>query len=87
MSDTHSFLPFASLPFDQHFLVPELGAPAVRLMKTIKGAVDPDNLMNPGKVLPAHASLQLHDSECRSHVVTAAALGARRPGDAAGGCV
>jgi D-lactate dehydrogenase (cytochrome) len=27
--------------------------PAVRVMQAIKAALDPDNLLNPGKVLPA----------------------------------
>jgi D-lactate dehydrogenase (cytochrome) len=33
------------------FLVHEAGAGAVQVMRTIKQALDPDNLMNPGKVL------------------------------------
>ena len=32
------------------YLVKELGPGTVRLMKTIKAAVDPDGLLNPGKV-------------------------------------
>jgi D-lactate dehydrogenase (cytochrome) len=36
----------------QKFLEDEFGAAAVALMRTIKHAIDPDNIMNPGKVLP-----------------------------------
>lgn len=35
----------------RHFLVPEYGEVAVRMMRTIKRAFDPDNIMNPGKVV------------------------------------
>eukprot|EP01119_Soliformovum_irregulare_P014472 TRINITY_DN3958_c0_g1_i5.p1 TRINITY_DN3958_c0_g1~~TRINITY_DN3958_c0_g1_i5.p1 ORF type:complete len:490 (+),score=183.13 TRINITY_DN3958_c0_g1_i5:155-1624(+) len=34
------------------YLVKELGAEAVDLMRVIKAAIDPDNIMNPGKVIP-----------------------------------
>jgi D-lactate dehydrogenase (cytochrome) len=34
------------------FLEAEHGRDAIDLMRTIKHALDPDNLMNPGKVLP-----------------------------------
>lgn len=34
----------------REFLVEELGAGTVRLMKTVKQAIDPLNLFNPGKV-------------------------------------
>ena len=34
----------------KEFLVHELGVGTVQLMKTIKQAVDPDDLFNPGKV-------------------------------------
>jgi D-lactate dehydrogenase (cytochrome) len=34
------------------FLEAEHGAPAVAVMRAIKGALDPLDLMNPGKVLP-----------------------------------
>lgn len=33
------------------FLIDEAGLPAVEMMKTIKRALDPQNIMNPGKVL------------------------------------
>lgn len=33
------------------YLPEELGAEAVQLMKTIKKAVDPKNILNPGKVV------------------------------------
>ena len=36
----------------KEYLVDELGADTVELMNTIKRAVDPLNIMNPGKVLP-----------------------------------
>ena len=32
------------------FLIDEAGAGAVAMMRTIKQALDPDNIMNPGKV-------------------------------------
>ena len=32
------------------FLVTEAGAPAVAMMRTIKRALDPHNIMNPGKI-------------------------------------
>lgn len=35
------------------YLVREHGAAAVELMRTLKRAIDPDNLLNPGKILPA----------------------------------
>jgi D-lactate dehydrogenase (cytochrome) len=34
----------------REFLVHELGAGTVQLMRTIKQAIDPDDLFNPGKV-------------------------------------
>jgi D-lactate dehydrogenase (cytochrome) len=34
------------------FLERELGA-AVDVMRTIKKSLDPDNIMNPGKILPS----------------------------------
>jgi len=36
----------------KQYLLLEKGEEAVKLMKTIKKAIDPDNIMNPGKVLP-----------------------------------
>ena len=36
----------------QQYLEPELGSEAVALMRTIKQAIDPHNIMNPAKVLP-----------------------------------
>ena len=35
------------------YLVEELGAPAVHAMAAIKRALDPDNIMNPGKIVPS----------------------------------
>jgi D-lactate dehydrogenase (cytochrome) len=35
----------------KHFLVPEYGEAAVGMMRTIKRAFDPGNIMNPGKVV------------------------------------
>lgn len=37
----------------QDWLVKELGEDAVALMRTLKRALDPDNLFNPGKIFPA----------------------------------
>jgi D-lactate dehydrogenase (cytochrome) len=34
------------------YLTEELGAPAVQVMAAIKRALDPDNIMNPGKIVP-----------------------------------
>lgn len=34
------------------YLVPELGKEAVDLMRKLKRTIDPDNIMNPGKVIP-----------------------------------
>jgi D-lactate dehydrogenase (cytochrome) len=34
------------------YLVKELGSETVSVMKAIKAALDPDNIMNPGKILP-----------------------------------
>jgi len=36
----------------KEFLVEELGAGTVRLMRTVKNAIDPLNLFNPGKLYP-----------------------------------
>lgn len=54
----------------KEFLVHELGVGTVQLMRTIKQAIDPDDLFNPGKVsfwsrtahrsLPDHRALQLY---------------------------
>jgi D-lactate dehydrogenase (cytochrome) len=35
----------------KHFMEPELGAPAVALMRALKRAVDPHDIMNPGKIV------------------------------------
>jgi D-lactate dehydrogenase (cytochrome) len=35
----------------KHFMEPEHGAPAIALMRTLKRAIDPDNIMNPGKIV------------------------------------
>jgi D-lactate dehydrogenase (cytochrome) len=34
------------------YLKPELGEPAVLAMRAIKRALDPKNIMNPGKIVP-----------------------------------
>jgi D-lactate dehydrogenase (cytochrome) len=34
------------------YLPAELGAPAIAAMAAIKRALDPDNIMNPGKIVP-----------------------------------
>ena len=36
----------------QGFLVDEAGVGAVEMMRTIKHALDPKNIMNPGKIFP-----------------------------------
>lgn len=38
------------------FLAAELGPEAIELMRTIKTAIDPHNILNPGKILPDEAS-------------------------------
>jgi D-lactate dehydrogenase (cytochrome) len=35
------------------FIEEELGAASVEVMRSIKRALDPLNIMNPGKILPA----------------------------------
>ncbi len=42
----------------QKYLPLEFGEPAVELMRTLKGALDPDNLLNPGKVVPPRIGQQ-----------------------------
>jgi D-lactate dehydrogenase (cytochrome) len=42
----------------QKYLQLEFGEPAVELMRTLKSALDPHNLLNPGKVLPPRAGRQ-----------------------------
>jgi D-lactate dehydrogenase (cytochrome) len=37
----------------QKYLVKELGPEAVEMMRTLKRAIDPQNILNPGKILPA----------------------------------
>ncbi|CAM0134766.1 D-lactate ferricytochrome c oxidoreductase [Umbelopsis sp. WA50703] len=41
----------------KHYLNKELGVPTVELMRTIKNAVDPNGIMNPGKLLPDQEKL------------------------------
>jgi D-lactate dehydrogenase (cytochrome) len=36
------------------YMIPEHGEPAVRVMAKIKEALDPQNLLNPGKIIPPH---------------------------------
>ena len=35
----------------KHFMVPEHGAGAVELMRVLKRAIDPQDIMNPGKIV------------------------------------
>ncbi|CAN8066790.1 unnamed protein product, partial [Agarophyton chilense] len=35
----------------KEYLIPELGEGSVKLMQTVKKALDPDNLLNPGKII------------------------------------
>jgi D-lactate dehydrogenase (cytochrome) len=36
----------------QKYLVPELGPEAVAAMRAVKAALDPLNILNPGKIIP-----------------------------------
>jgi len=36
------------------YLEEELGVEALRTMKKIKAVLDPNNIMNPGKLIPPH---------------------------------
>jgi len=38
----------------QKYMIQEHGEAALQVMRAVKQALDPENLMNPGKVLPAH---------------------------------
>ena len=40
--------------FCSQYLEEELGAEALKTMKRIKVALDPNNIMNPGKLIPSH---------------------------------
>ncbi len=40
----------------KEFLPDELGEPAIDLMRTIKKAIDPYNIMNPGKIFDLDAT-------------------------------
>jgi D-lactate dehydrogenase (cytochrome) len=44
----------------KEFLPSELGEPAINLMRTIKKAVDPYHIMNPGKIFDVEVSKQTH---------------------------
>ncbi len=35
------------------YLLPEHGAVAIEVMRTLKQALDPHNILNPGKILPS----------------------------------
>ncbi|KAF7147780.1 hypothetical protein RHSIM_Rhsim03G0058000 [Rhododendron simsii] len=41
-----------------HYLEKEFGIEALRTMKSIKAALDPNGIMNPGKLIPPHTPLQ-----------------------------
>jgi D-lactate dehydrogenase (cytochrome) len=45
------------------YLEHELGLPAVQMMMSIKNALDPNNIMNPSKVLPDSCKLELASVE------------------------
>ncbi|MBE0701627.1 MAG: FAD-binding oxidoreductase, partial [Afipia sp.] len=36
----------------QAYLVPELGPEAIEAMRAVKAALDPQNIFNPGKIIP-----------------------------------
>ena len=40
------------MPCAQEFLVAELGAENIAVMRKIKSALDPKGIMNPGKLVP-----------------------------------
>jgi len=44
-------------------LVTEHGEDAVELMRKIKRALDPLDILNPGKTVPMHAKSQPHDRQ------------------------
>lgn len=48
----------------KEFLVEELGKGTVGLMKTIKRAIDPLGIMNPGKVCIIHCGPQCRRARC-----------------------
>jgi FAD linked oxidases, C-terminal domain len=43
--------------FFYQYLEEELGIGALRTMKRIKSVIDPNNIMNPGKLIPPHVCL------------------------------
>uniref|UniRef100_A0A0E0AG29 D-lactate dehydrogenase (cytochrome) n=1 Tax=Oryza glumipatula TaxID=40148 RepID=A0A0E0AG29_9ORYZ len=42
---------------DEQYLEKELGIESLRTMKRIKAALDPNNIMNPGKLIPPHVCI------------------------------
>lgn len=42
----------------QEFILHELGVDAIRMMRAIKQAIDPRNIMNPGKLLPSEEKIE-----------------------------
>jgi hypothetical protein len=53
---THQLTTTAFL-FDWQYLEKELGIESLRTMKRIKAALDPNNIMNPGKLIPPHVCI------------------------------
>jgi D-lactate dehydrogenase (cytochrome) len=41
----------------RQYLEKELGIESLRTMKRIKAALDPNNIMNPGKLIPSHVCI------------------------------
>jgi len=45
---------FSLKMYIMQYLEEELGVEALRTMKKIKSVLDPNNIMNPGKLIPPH---------------------------------
>ncbi|RWW27954.1 hypothetical protein GW17_00007587 [Ensete ventricosum] len=47
----------SNVMFLMQYLEKELGSGALRTMKRIKSALDPNDIMNPGKLIPPHVCI------------------------------